>query len=310
MSGRDVIFIVGMGRSGTSALTRVLSLCGGTLPDVLVAAKEFNEKGSWEPLECWTLNDDFLARHNTMWYDPTMRLEGETRVDMPDRQDYVSKISEFLRTCPKGPLLVIKHPVITEVMEFWFEAAMQEGLAVKVIIAIRHPQEVYASWRHIMCEKPLSVELANARWLKYNLLAERHSRGFPRIVVEYSNLLKDWRSEVTRISRNLCIDLKPDEAAVCDFLTSGLHRQKGPGPIVETFGYPWLGCVYDILTSAAQDHPIVLSALDDVYEAYRASERAFRIAWDEFRQEFERRDRSEFHETMKAQPLLHSGRDF
>ncbi len=39
-----ILFVLGMGRSGTSALTRVLSLCGGTLPAKLVGANAGNPR--------------------------------------------------------------------------------------------------------------------------------------------------------------------------------------------------------------------------------------------------------------------------
>lgn len=42
------LFVLGMGRSGTSALTRVLSLCGATLPVGMMGADEGNRRGYLE----------------------------------------------------------------------------------------------------------------------------------------------------------------------------------------------------------------------------------------------------------------------
>ena len=52
-------------------------------------------------------------------------------------------------------------------------------------------------------------ELSCALWLKYNLLAERQTRGMRRVFVEYANLLGNWRQEIARISTALSIDLRP-----------------------------------------------------------------------------------------------------
>ena len=74
--------------------------------------------------------------------------------------------------------------------ELWFEAARRGGFAIKVAIPVRHPNEVAAS---LGARDRVSFELSSVLWLKYNLLAERGSREFPRVFVEYSNMLHDWR---------------------------------------------------------------------------------------------------------------------
>ena len=45
METGNIIFILGMGRSGTSALARLLSLCGGRLPDELLPPNDANPTG-------------------------------------------------------------------------------------------------------------------------------------------------------------------------------------------------------------------------------------------------------------------------
>jgi len=77
MSGKDVIFILGMGRSGTSALARILSFRGCVLPAALKDANEANPRGFWEPIDALTLNDEFLFHHQATYFDPTLRLQGE-----------------------------------------------------------------------------------------------------------------------------------------------------------------------------------------------------------------------------------------
>jgi hypothetical protein len=101
--------------------------------------------------------------------------------------------------------------------------------------------------------------------------------------VEYANLLKDWRREVERISATLAIDFNTrDEGAIEEFLTPDLHRQRHCGPVTEPFGANWISAVYEGLSAAARDEPWDQSALDRVFEAYRASERGFRVALEDF----------------------------
>ncbi len=51
----------GMHRSGTSALTRVLSLLGAALPQHILGAGPGNETGHWEPLRLVGYHDRMLA---------------------------------------------------------------------------------------------------------------------------------------------------------------------------------------------------------------------------------------------------------
>jgi hypothetical protein len=60
-----LLFVLGMGRSGTSALTRVLSLCGAALPPGMLGADAGNPRGYWEPRAALGINERFLYRHGS-----------------------------------------------------------------------------------------------------------------------------------------------------------------------------------------------------------------------------------------------------
>jgi hypothetical protein len=118
-------------------------------------------------------------------------------------------------------------------------------------------------------------------WLKYCLLAERHTRALPRAFVDYANLLDDWRREITRISKTLAIDLNTrDEGAIEEFLTPDLWRQRHCGPVTDRFGTDWMSAVYQAMRAAARDEPWDVSVLDRVFEAYRVSEHDFRTSFE------------------------------
>lgn len=275
-----VLFVLGPQRSGTSALTRVLSLCGGTLPAAMLGADANNPLGYWEPRAAISLNETILRRLGTNWYDPSLRFLDDGAVDPGESKACVAKIAAYLSTLPAAPLVVIKEPRITTLSDLWFEAARQAGFDVASVIAVRHPQEVISSivksWR-------VSPALASALWLKCNILAERNTRGVPRVFVDYANLLDDWRREMKRISTELPVELHTqDEDAIEEFLTPGLHRQRHCGPVPSLFGADWISLVYEALHEAAQDDPIDMSTLDRVFAAYRESERDFRKAFEDF----------------------------
>src|SRR5699024_8729615 len=104
-------------------------------------------------------------------------------------------------------------------------------------------------------------ELANALWLKYSLLAEKTTRGMPRVFVEYAELLEDWRRVSKRISTTLAIDLDaPDEPAIDEFLSPDLRHQRHGGRIKDPFGSDWMSVVYEASLAAARDETVDASA--------------------------------------------------
>lgn len=227
------LFVLGPQRSGTSALTRVLSLCGGTLPAAMLGADANNPLGYWEPRAAISLNETILRRLGTNWYDPSLRFLDDV-LPTKEKKACIAKVGEYLSTLPAAPLVVIKEPRITTLSDLWFEAARVAGFDVASVIAVRHPQEVISS---IAKSWHVSPALASALWLKCNILAERNSRGVPRVFVDYANLLDDWRREMKRISAELPVELHAeDEDAIEGFLTPGLHRQRHCGAVTDLFG--------------------------------------------------------------------------
>jgi hypothetical protein len=275
------LFVLGMPRSGTSALTRVLSLCGATLPAGMLGADSGNPRGYWEPRKALRLNNSILLRHGSGTYDPSLRLQEEGVLDAGQKAAYIAEISAYLATLPVAPLVIIKDLQITALSDVWFEATRLAGLDIAIVIAVRRPQEVIASLAKLMRAQP---QLSSALWLKYNLLAERQTRGMRRVFVEYDNLLGNWHREIARISTALSIDLSVrEEAAIEEFLKPDLRCQRDCGPVTELGGTDWISATYEAMHQAAQDEPVDESALDRVFNGYRATEHDFRTAFDDYR---------------------------
>ncbi|MFC3776510.1 sulfotransferase family protein [Mycolicibacterium holsaticum] len=278
-SGRPVVlFVLGAARSGTSALARVLSLCGGALPSALVGAMPDNPLGHWEPRVANVINEKILRRLGSSGFDPSMRIQEEGALTAADKAAGVEEIRAFLATLPKAPFVVIKDPRISLLTDMWFEAAQLAGFDVANVIAVRHPQEVVAS---IGQRSVVSPKLSSALWLKVNLVTEAQTRDAPRVFVEYVNLLEDWQREMQRVSSALGIDLGTrDEAAIEEFLRPTLRHERHGGPAVDLFGADWISSTYESLRAAARDEPWDPSALDRILDAYRVVEADFRAVFE------------------------------
>src|SRR5690242_13889401 len=63
------LLVLGMHRSGTSAITRVFSLLGADLPKNLMPAAAFNQAGHWESNDLAAIHDKLLASAGSTWHD-------------------------------------------------------------------------------------------------------------------------------------------------------------------------------------------------------------------------------------------------
>ena len=282
-----IVFVLGFGRSGTSALTRVLSYCGAALPPGLLGAIADNKRGCFEPREVIYLNQAVLRRQGRSGYDLRLRTRDDATIGAERDAASVERIRAYLSKLPAAPVVVIKEAKITAISDLWFEAARLAGYEVAAVIAVRHPAECISSVQNRARRQNYvraSPELVSAWWLKYTLLAERDTRDVRRVFVEYSNLLQDWRREVKRISTTLEIDFERyDKDAIEAFLSPELRHHRLAGPVMEPFGPNWISPTYHAMSRAARDEPWDSAELDRVFEEYRASERGFQAAFADFR---------------------------
>ena len=64
---RTAYLVLGMHRSGTSALANVLALAGASLPREVMPADSHNARGYFEPWRIAVFNDRRLAAAGTSW---------------------------------------------------------------------------------------------------------------------------------------------------------------------------------------------------------------------------------------------------
>ncbi|HEX3993406.1 MAG TPA: hypothetical protein VHX39_19705, partial [Acetobacteraceae bacterium] len=63
------IVVLGMHRSGTSALTRIINLAGADLPTELLGATSDNPTGHWESEQVHDLHNAFMSDIGGRWDD-------------------------------------------------------------------------------------------------------------------------------------------------------------------------------------------------------------------------------------------------
>lgn len=257
---RQCILVLGMHRSGTSALTRVLSLMGAALPKNILGANESNEKGHWEPARLIEYHDQLLAELGSSWDD--WRPLGLDGLPATRRNQFLSDIQGILATeYDDSPLIVLKEPRICRFAPLFLEALDEAGFETRVILPIRNPLEVAASLekRTGLWSAERSRTYAILLWLRHVLDAEAATRNRPRTFVSYNDLLDDWRSTLEALTRRLAITWPKtgDEIApsVQSFLTIDGRRNRSS--VDEVLLNPdfrhWTASAFEALLSLEQD---------------------------------------------------------
>ncbi|MBC2777120.1 tetratricopeptide repeat protein [Parasphingopyxis marina] len=184
------ILVLGMHRSGTSALTRVINLAGWASAKTLMRSAEFNETGHWESLPIVRIDDRILAALDRGWADPKPAgKDWQTRADVAAFGDEAREAiaSEF----DDAGRIVVKDPRLSRLLPFWIEALAAKGYETRCLIAARHPLEIADS---LARRDGMTREHALLLWQSHMIEAEYHSRGLPRALIGYDAVLSDWRA--------------------------------------------------------------------------------------------------------------------
>ncbi|MEP6147677.1 MAG: hypothetical protein ABJ201_09690, partial [Nisaea sp.] len=167
------IIILGMHRSGTSAMTRVCNILGVNLSDnLLPPTKGNNETGFWEHLNTVVTNEELLDAFDMHWDDPRALPSRWTETEAAKAAR--EKILAFLKTdFGTAPLWGIKDPRMCRLMPLWDPIIDELGVAPAYIIMLRHPLEVV---RSLYQRDGLSDGRGMVLWLRHVIEAERATR--------------------------------------------------------------------------------------------------------------------------------------
>jgi hypothetical protein len=225
---KEVILILGMHRSGTSAVAGAFAKLGAKLPNDLMGAIPSNPRGFFESNAAVALNDRILNSLGTNWRDwrPISRLWFKTSAAQEFKKEIVNiLVSDF----GDSSLVVLKDPRICRLAPLWRAALTEYGFDVRVIIPFRNPLEVAES---LQCRDDIPISLGLLIWLRHAAEAEFNSRDLQRAFLEWGEFITGWRGEVARIEKQLDVVLPrvSDSSAleIDEFLCKDLKHHNLP----------------------------------------------------------------------------------
>lgn len=197
---KQALIVLGMHRSGTSAVAGTLSQLGICFGSKLYRPQpEVNEKGFFEHADIVDVNDEALLAIGSSWDDILPLPEhGWTESRL---QTLTHKLRRYLRRdVADGILWGLKDPRLCRLLPWWLELLDQEGINARYLLTVRHPLEVADSLRQ---RDGFSQGKSIILWIEHNLASEYWTRNQIRTTIEFEALLSDPTATLTRVEQEL-----------------------------------------------------------------------------------------------------------
>jgi hypothetical protein len=216
------LFVVGMHRSGTSAVAGVLSGLGFQMPKDNVFGKPDNPIHN-ESNTLMKLNDRLLGILGGAWHAPPDVSSVALEVDLLRKSKRRAKLAAKY-TFPSRAPAIFKDPRLAPLLPFWRDALGGESAA---ILPWRAPIDVAASLRR---RNGIDLEYGLALWEYYNRLALKAVAGMPTLVVRYEDALenpKEFQSQAEQFCSSLKWGIREQFSGEISGFDSSMRNHRG-----------------------------------------------------------------------------------
>lgn len=301
---RTCILVLGMHRSGTSALAGVLNRLGVDIPSKAMRAHSMNEKGFFESELIWKMHENLLASAGSSWKDwrPINPSWFASHRADEFRERALAILNEEFGA---SRLFVLKDPRICRLMPFWKSVFEEARIAPVALHIHRNPLEVAASLNR---RDGFDPNYSNLLWMRHVLEAEAGSRGLPRTFVSYPQLLEHWPKVLDDAEKALNLNFPRSAGQVADeieaFLTPELRHHSEQiekvqnNPILSV----WLRDTLSIMErwSEGGEDAVDHASLDAIRDQFDATVSSFGALVQRGFEAEQRRDKDNEDQALKA----------
>jgi hypothetical protein len=196
---RKALLVLGMHRSGTSAMAGALDRMGATVGTQLVGPGRNNAGGYYESRPILNAMEELLQACGSFWHDwRQLDLSAAPDDELAAIREKLLKHleAEFGATS----LFTVKDPRNCRAVGFWRELLQSFDSEVFAIVVVRRPTAV---WRSLEIRNGIGFDKAALLWLRHMLDAEAATRDVPRAFVDYDALLTDPYAALVRVGELL-----------------------------------------------------------------------------------------------------------
>ena len=239
------ILVLGMHRSGTSAVARLVAAAGayaGADEELLPPHPRDNPQGYWERNDLMLAHDRFLRESGYAW-DRVAGFDAGT-IGLDARRAFEARLREIVAPLgSRGTPWLVKDPRLCLLLPLWLPLASDAAC----VVVVRNPREIAASLRDTHRGVFTSV-FPVLLWEKYMRTLLDSLAGRCALFVAYEELMRDPRGQFRRLQQGLAAlgvrgldDTGVDPARLCD---ARLHRNSVEAHVnltpEQTALYDWL----------------------------------------------------------------------
>lgn len=246
---KRIVVVLGMHRSGTSALTRGLKVLGVDLGDNFWPAASDNEKGFWEAPDIVLFNETILRKLNSKkefnhhyskigfealkirpigtsgFINKELNSYLRSDVFLSERQIAIDILKNKLKD---DVIFGFKDPRVSILLPFWQSVFEELNLDDSYIISVRNPLSVAES---LLKRNNISADVSMLLWYKHMLSSIFYTQDKKNVFVHYDDLLENPKHQLERISQFLFLPMPESsldefEEYAHNFLTSNLRHHE------------------------------------------------------------------------------------
>jgi glycosyltransferase involved in cell wall biosynthesis len=239
------IIVLGMHRSGTSAVARLLNMMGAYFaPERMeLPVNQANPKGYWERRDVVNLNEEIFKALDISWDRLAAFTPKSINSEIVQRfQPYAAEI--VLGLDAQRPWM-LKDPRLCLLLPLWMPL-----LEVPVCVFVyRSPIQVAQS---LAKRENFSLRLGMALWEKYNLCALENANPLQRILINYETLMQHPVATVKKLYEQLQqLEVQglrlPSEKEIRTFLEPTLFHAQGDDSLQNAYITPQQAQLFNAL---------------------------------------------------------------
>lgn len=217
-----LIVVLGMHRSGTSAVMNALASLGAELGDDLLPAGKDNLKGFFEDRAINDLNIEMLSVIGQHWF--SLSLVTNEHVGRLIDAGYLSRAKQLLQEKMAGhSIFGFKDPRVSKLLKFWLRVFSEMDVDVNYVLCIRHPLSVAKSLQQ---RNKTPLYKGYMLWLSYNFALAEELSQTAFVVQEFDQLMSAPLRELERLAASVGLPVDAHRALsfVREFLDPELRH--------------------------------------------------------------------------------------
>jgi hypothetical protein len=193
------VLVLGMHRSGTSAVTRGLAALSVHLGENFFETAPDNPTGYWEDRSLVAINQRVLGELRLKWDDTQLVGRAQFRHHRI-RLLQLHAVRYLENGLAAAPVWGFKDPRTIRLLPFWPDVLRKCGAQDAYVLAIRHPLSVASS---LYRRQEIGLTKGQHLWLVHNVPFLQELRDRPFVVVDYDLLAQAPHTQLERLAGQL-----------------------------------------------------------------------------------------------------------